>query len=255
MHARCSMLARKCHNCPGTSMRILRSSLSPLPLIAVITLAAALAGAPAAQQPPAGPAPRRAGRGFGGPGRGGRGTPIKPGEECPPGTTEIRPDRCQAPEMPAPSILDYRPHSTLVTRAPGAEGEVPGDRLPRPSGEPDRVGRGAEYADRRDGQPEPARDGQRRQRVGRAADANAGGDSQQPAPRPRARADRRESLSGVGPGWAEKAIAQLEADLKAGAVGIGEIGKGSACARARRTARASISTIRISTRSGRPARA
>src|SRR5262249_27822406 len=31
---------------------------------------------------------------------------------------------------------------------------------------------------------------------------------------------------GVGPGWADKAIAQLEADVKAGAVGVGEIGKG-----------------------------
>jgi hypothetical protein len=29
----------------------------------------------------------------------------------------------------------------------------------------------------------------------------------------------------VGPGWAEKAIAQLEADAAAGAVGVGEIGK------------------------------
>ena len=30
----------------------------------------------------------------------------------------------------------------------------------------------------------------------------------------------------VGPGWAEKAVAQLEADVAAGAVGVGEIGKG-----------------------------
>jgi predicted TIM-barrel fold metal-dependent hydrolase len=30
----------------------------------------------------------------------------------------------------------------------------------------------------------------------------------------------------VGPGWAERAVAQLEADAAAGAVGIGEIGKG-----------------------------
>jgi predicted TIM-barrel fold metal-dependent hydrolase len=30
----------------------------------------------------------------------------------------------------------------------------------------------------------------------------------------------------VGPGWAEKAVAQLEADVKAGAVGIGEVSKG-----------------------------
>jgi predicted TIM-barrel fold metal-dependent hydrolase len=29
----------------------------------------------------------------------------------------------------------------------------------------------------------------------------------------------------VGPGWAEKAVAQLEADVAAGAVGVGEIGK------------------------------
>src|SRR5437763_11931444 len=46
---------------------------------------------------------------------GGRGTPIKQGESCPPGTTEIRPRSCLAPEMTPPSIVDYRPHSTLVT--------------------------------------------------------------------------------------------------------------------------------------------
>ncbi len=34
---------------------------------------------------------------------------------CPPGTTETRPGRCEAPEFPPPSILDYRPRSTLVT--------------------------------------------------------------------------------------------------------------------------------------------
>jgi predicted TIM-barrel fold metal-dependent hydrolase len=32
-------------------------------------------------------------------------------------------------------------------------------------------------------------------------------------------------LQNVGPGWAERAVARLEADVKAGAVGIGEIGK------------------------------
>src|SRR6185295_14634074 len=30
----------------------------------------------------------------------------------------------------------------------------------------------------------------------------------------------------VGPGWAQKAIAQLDSDIAAGAVGVGEIGKG-----------------------------
>jgi uncharacterized protein len=45
---------------------------------------------------------------------GGRGVPIDSGADCPPGTTEIRPRRCMAPEVPPPSILDYRPRSTLV---------------------------------------------------------------------------------------------------------------------------------------------
>ena len=45
---------------------------------------------------------------------GDRATSIKPGELCPPGTTEIRPRSCMGPEEAAPSILDYRPRSTLV---------------------------------------------------------------------------------------------------------------------------------------------
>src|SRR6185437_3452807 len=78
-----------------------------------VALGAALATTPSAQQPaPAGPP-----GGFGRQGRGGRGVPIQPGEECPSGMTEIRPERCQAPEFPPPSIVDYRPKSTLVTPA------------------------------------------------------------------------------------------------------------------------------------------
>ena len=46
---------------------------------------------------------------------GGRGgVQVKPGEPCPPGTTEVRPGRCSAPEFPPPSIVDYRPRTTLV---------------------------------------------------------------------------------------------------------------------------------------------
>ena len=47
-------------------------------------------------------------------GRGQRGQAAPPGQ-CPPGTTEVRPGRCQSPEFPPPSILDYKPRSTLVT--------------------------------------------------------------------------------------------------------------------------------------------
>lgn len=46
-------------------------------------------------------------------GRGG-GIQIKDGEECPAGMTEVRHLRCAAPRQPAPSIVDYRPRSTVV---------------------------------------------------------------------------------------------------------------------------------------------
>ena len=39
---------------------------------------------------------------------------IAPGAECPEGMTEIRPRQCMAPQLEPPSILDYRPESTLV---------------------------------------------------------------------------------------------------------------------------------------------
>ncbi len=62
----------------------------------------------------------RAGRG------GGRGAATKPGEECPPGTTLVRVGSCQAPEFPPPSIVDYRPTSSLVVE----EHSVPRAKFP-----------------------------------------------------------------------------------------------------------------------------
>lgn len=51
-------------------------------------------------------------------GRGGRPNAervsIQPGQECPAGMTEVRHLVCQAPEKPAPSIVDYRPKSTVI---------------------------------------------------------------------------------------------------------------------------------------------
>ena len=54
-----------------------------------------------------------------GQGRGGRANwvTIKEGEECPPGMTEARHLQCAPPASPAPSILDYRPRSTVVATA------------------------------------------------------------------------------------------------------------------------------------------
>lgn len=57
----------------------------------------------------------------GGRGQGGRGgaprVEIKDGEECPPGMTEVRANSCQAPVTAPPSIVDYRPRSTVVAKA------------------------------------------------------------------------------------------------------------------------------------------
>lgn len=79
---------------------------------------------------PAGPQdPARVGGPGGRQGTSGRGrgaTVIRPGAECPPGMIEVRPNNCGRPEFPVPSIVDYRPVSTLVT----AEHKVPRAKFP-----------------------------------------------------------------------------------------------------------------------------
>ncbi len=158
--------------------------------------------------------------------QGQRGTAIQQGEACPPGQTEIRPRRCMAPDTPAPSILDYRPKSTLVT---------PAHLKPR-----------AKYpAIDFHGHPFSllfSRDGI--ERMGAAMDSlnvrlmvsadNLSGDRLRTAianiRASEKMKDRVRVLAGidfrnVGPGWAEKAVAQLESDVAAGAVGVGEISK------------------------------
>jgi uncharacterized protein len=42
---------------------------------------------------------------------------IAAGQECPPGMTEFRAGRCGRPATPPPSIVDYRPKSTVVADA------------------------------------------------------------------------------------------------------------------------------------------
>src|SRR5688500_5687534 len=158
---------------------------------------------------------------------GDRAKPIQPGETCPPGTTEIRPRSCLGPDVPAPSILDYRPRSTLVVPAHVVQkAKYPVIDF---HGQPrDRLGSPEDLA-----------------RLGTSLDGiivrlmvaanNISGDdlkrvvaAVRGSPRMN---DRIRVLTGinfreVGPGWAERAIAQLEADAAAGAVGVGEIGKG-----------------------------
>ena len=177
--------------------------------VATATLAAALAGPAAAQ-----------------PGRGNQSVTIRPGESCPAGMTEIRPRNCQAPTLPMPSIVDYRPRSTLVTTAH----PVPTARYPAIDfhGHPwsllnsaaglAELGRGLDAIN---------------VRLIVAADNVTGDNLRKEVAQVQGSAamkDRVRILAGIdfrnlGPGWAEKAVAQLEADVAAGAVGIGEIPK------------------------------
>jgi len=161
-----------------------------------------------------------------GPGRGNQSVTIRPGEQCPAGMTDIRPRRCQAPTLPAPSIVDYRPRSTLVT---------PVHTVPRPKFPAiDFHGHPFGQLGSAEGLAELGADLDRiGVRVIVAAN-NASGDrltqwadlaKASPSMRDRLRFLAGIDFRSVGPGWAERAVARLEADVAAGAVGIGEIGK------------------------------
>jgi uncharacterized protein len=152
---------------------------------------------------------------------------IQAGEQCPAGMTEIRPRQCMPPEFPVPSIVDYRPKSTLVT---------PVNMKPTPKYP------AIDYHGHAAGRLDSA---SRIEALGAALDTigvrlfiatdNMSGDrlkraiallNANPKMNDRVRIMTGISFQNVGPGWAEKAIAQLEADAAAGAVGIGEVGKG-----------------------------
>ena len=172
---------------------------------------------PSLAQPPGG-------RGGGG-GRGG--TTIKDGEACPPGTTEIRPRSCLAPETPPPSILDYRPKSTLVAPTTMVRtAKYPAiDFHGHPGGllsSTESLSRLAASLDSLNVRMMIAAENMSGDRLKRTMDTVRAS----PKMRDRVRVLTGISFANVGPGWAEKAIAQLEADVAAGAVGVGEIGKG-----------------------------
>jgi predicted TIM-barrel fold metal-dependent hydrolase len=152
------------------------------------------------------------------------GTAIKPGDECPAGTTATRPGNCQAPEFPPPSILDYRPRSTLVT----AENKVPRAKFPVIDihGHPPGLGSPEGLAQL------VAEMDKLNLRVMTSASNTSGERLVQllKVINSSPHKDRFRVLTGidfrdVGPGWGDKAAAQLEADIKAGAIGVGEISK------------------------------
>ena len=155
-----------------------------------------------------------------------QGTPVKDGEDCPPGMTEVRPRNCRAPELPAPSILDYRPRSTLVT----AEHKVPKAKFPVIDfhGHPGSQMTNAAELEQMGAEMDALNIG-----LMLAANNVMGENLKRQLAVVGASAkmkDRVRILTGidfrnVGPDWAERAVKQLDADIAAGAVGVGEISK------------------------------
>jgi predicted TIM-barrel fold metal-dependent hydrolase len=155
----------------------------------------------------------------------GGGTPIPNGAECPPGMTEVRPRNCQKPQLTPPTILDYRPRSTLVT----SEHMVPRAKFPAIDFHghiSQMLGSEAGIASLRGSMDSlnlrviiaaDGVSGDRLKTVVAAVNASP--------LRDRVRIFTGINFNGVGPGWADRAVAQLRADVAAGAVGIGEIGK------------------------------
>jgi predicted TIM-barrel fold metal-dependent hydrolase len=147
-------------------------------------------------------------------------------DACPAGTTEVRPSSCQAPREPPPSILDYRPKSTLVT----AVHLVKAAKYPAIDfhGHPNDLIESAQgletlhtALDRLNVRMMIAADNLSGSELRGAMAAIRASDVMRDRVRVLAGID----FSDVGPGWAEQAIKQLDADVAAGAVGVGEIPK------------------------------
>jgi predicted TIM-barrel fold metal-dependent hydrolase len=156
--------------------------------------------------------------------QGGGRVSIGAGEECPAGMTETRPRTCQAPEFPPPSIVDYRPRSTLVTRGhPVPKAKFPAVDIhghPGSLASPEGLASIVSSLDALNVRVMVSADNMSGDRLRRTLDAIKNSPYR----------DRFRVLAGVdfrsiGPGWGQKAAQQLEADIAAGAVGIGEIPK------------------------------
>jgi len=139
--------------------------------------------------------------------------------ECPPGTTLTRPGRCQKPEYPPPSILDYKPRSTLVTE----QHLVPKAKFPvvdihsHTGPTPDTIQRLVSELDALNvrvlvnlsGGSDPEAIKQKVDFIRGSAHAD------------RFRVFANVDWDGAGaPGWAERAVSRLEASVANGAIGL-----------------------------------
>ena len=158
------------------------------------------------------------------PGQGRGGVQVKPGEECPPGMTEVRPQNCQAPEFPPPSIVDYRPRSTLVVPAhPVPKAKFPAIDFhghPGTLTSADTAASVVAALDTLNVRMLVAADNLTGARLTNAlATINAS------PHRDRIRVMAGINFDNVGPGFGTKAAQEFEAAIKAGAVALGEISK------------------------------
>src|SRR5688500_18088570 len=189
---------------------------------ALVVMTGVLAAAMAGAQAPAGRGRQGAPADPTLPGGRGRGVQIQPGEECPAGTTLVRVGVCQAPEFPPPSIVDYRPGATLVVE----QHPVPRAKFPvvdihshvNPTPQTiDQLVKEMDALNLRVLVLASNLSGERLRTTLATINASQHKD--------RFRAMAGIDFNNVGPGWGAKAVAQLEADIKAGAVGVGEISK------------------------------
>ena len=204
----------------------MRPRLIALPWILIFALGVGLIAEQATTPPPQGQQQgQQAGGGRQGGGRGRGGVQIQPGQECPAGMTETRPGTCTTPQLPVPSIVDYRPRNTLVTAAtPVPKAKFPAidyhGHVQSYLNSAESLNRLLAIMDDLNIRLMIAADSLSGERLATAmAVINAS------PHKDRFRVMTGINFQNVGPGWAEKAVAQLEADVKAGAVGVGEISK------------------------------
>ena len=153
-------------------------------------------------------------------GRGGRAgwVQIKEGEACPPGTTEARHLSCAPPATPPPTILDYRPRSTVVAQAH----LVPKAKFPVVDVHTHNTSNAAGFAQRI-----PEMDALNLRVLvdlsgGGAAQVKQRVDAINASPyKDRFRVFANVEWSGAGgPGWQERALADLRQAVKNGAIGL-----------------------------------
>ena len=196
-------------------MRVPRVSLISISAIIAVAGGVTIGSQQTGQAPAAPHPPGQEGRGRGGRGAG---VPLVNGE-CPPGMTETRPNRCQAPEFPPPSILDYRPRNTLVrTETPVPKAKYPAiDSHSHTGPTPETIDRLVSEMDAMNlrvlvnlsGGSDPAEIKRKVDFIRSSRYAN------------RFAVFANVNFEGAGaPGWAEKAVADLETSVKNGAIGL-----------------------------------